>query len=131
MFRGVLMDYKEIERTIIKKYRKEIWSKFVKAVSDYKLINENDKVMVCISGGKDSYLLAKCIQELQRHGKVKFDAKYVIMDPGYSNKNRELIEENAKKLNVPIEIFESDIFSVVDKVDFKSPCYMCARMRRG
>ena len=125
------MDYKEIERTIIKKYRKEIWSKFVKAVSDYKLINENDKVMVCISGGKDSYLLAKCIQELQRHGKVKFDAKYVIMDPGYSNKNRELIEENAKKLNVPIEIFESDIFSVVDKVDFKSPCYMCARMRRG
>ena len=125
------MDYKEIERTIIKKYRKEIWSKFVKAVSDYKLINENDKVMVCISGGKDSYLLAKCIQELQRHGKVKFDAKYVIMDPGYSNENRELIEENAKKLNVPIEIFESDIFSVVDKVDFKSPCYMCARMRRG
>ncbi|MBR4177871.1 MAG: tRNA 2-thiocytidine biosynthesis protein TtcA [Bacilli bacterium] len=125
------MDYKEIERSIIKKYRKEIWSKFVKAVSDYKLINENDKVMVCISGGKDSYLLAKCIQELQRHGKVKFDAKYVVMDPGYNEVNRKLIEENAKILNVPIEIFESDIFSVVDKVAFKSPCYMCARMRRG
>ena len=125
------MDYKEIERSIIKKYRKEIWSKFVKAVADYKLINENDKVMVCISGGKDSFLLAKCIQELKRHGKVNFDARYVVMDPGYNSKNRTLIEENAKTLNVPIEMFESDIFSVVDKVAFKSPCYMCARMRRG
>ena len=125
------MDYKEIERSIIKKYRKEIWSKFVKAVADYKLINENDKVMVCISGGKDSFLLAKCVQELKRHGKFKFDAKFVIMDPGYNKYNRQLIEENAKKLNVDIEIFESDIFDVVDKVAFKSPCYMCARMRRG
>ena len=84
-------DYKEIERTIIKRYRKEIWSKFVKAVKDYKLINANDKVMVCISGGKDSFLMAKCIEELQRHGKVHFEARYVVMDPGYSKENRKHI----------------------------------------
>ena len=123
-------DYKEIERSIIKGYPKDIWSKFIKAVRYYKLINENDKIMVCISGGKDSFLLAKCIQELQRHGKVPFEAKYVVMDPGYNKKNRELIEENAKRLNIDVEIFESDIFGIVDKVD-GSPCYMCARMRRG
>lgn len=123
-------DYKEIERSIITKYRKDIWSKFIKAVQEYELINENDKVMVCISGGKDSYLLAKCIQELERHGKVKFSAKYVVMDPGYRAVNRKLIEDNAKRLNVPIEIFESDIFSIVEKTD-RSPCYLCARMRRG
>jgi len=123
-------DYKEIERSIITKYRKDIWSKFIKAVQEYELINENDKVMVCISGGKDSYLLAKCIQELERHGKVKFSAKYVVMDPGYRDVNRKLIEDNAKGLNVPIEIFESDIFSIVEKTD-RSPCYLCARMRRG
>jgi len=123
--------YKEIERSIIKKYRKEIWSRFVKAVSDYELICENDKVMVCISGGKDSFLMAKCIQELQRHGKVKFDAHFVVMNPGYNDKNRNLIYENAKTLNIPIEMFESDIFDVVHHVDSKSPCYLCARMRRG
>lgn len=122
--------YKEIERSIIKKFRKDIWSKFIKAVQDYELIQENDKIMVCISGGKDSYLLAKCIQELQRHGKFPFEAKYVVMDPGYNEKNRNLIIENAKTLNVPIEIFESDIFNVVASVD-RSPCYLCARMRRG
>jgi len=123
--------YKEIERSIIKKYRKEIWSKFIKAVCEYELINENDRIMVCISGGKDSYLLAKCIQEIKKHGKVNFEAKYVVMDPGYNEINRKLIEENAKILNVDIEVFESDIFSVVDTIDFKSPCYMCAKMRRG
>ena len=123
--------YKEIERSIIKKYRKEIWSKFVKAVQDYELIKENDKIMVCISGGKDSFLLAKCIQELHRHGKVKFDAHYVVMDPGYNDYNRDFIIDNAKVLNVPIEMFESDIFDVVANVDSKSPCYLCARMRRG
>ena len=123
--------YKEIEKSIIKKYRKEIWSKFIKAVLEYELIKENDKIMVCISGGKDSFLLAKCIQEIKRHGKVNFDARYVVMDPGYTKKNRELIVSNAKVLNIDIEIFESDIFDVVDKVDFKSPCYMCAKMRRG
>ena len=124
-------EYKEIERSIIKKYRKDIWSKFVKAVQDYELLEENDNIMVCISGGKDSFLLAKCIQEIQRHGKIKFNAHYVVMDPGYKDINRNLIISNAKKLNVPIEIFESDIFNVVDVIATKSPCYLCARMRRG
>ena len=122
--------YKEIEKSIIKKYRKDIWSKFVKAVKEYELINENDKIMVCISGGKDSFLLAKCIQEIKKHGKVNFDACYVVMDPGYNKINRKMIEENAKVLNIPIEIFESNIFDVVTTVD-KSPCYLCAKMRRG
>ena len=123
--------YEEIERSIIKKFRKEIWSKFVKGVSDYQLINKNDNIMVCISGGKDSFLLAKCIQELQRHGKVKFNAHYVVMDPGYNEYNRSFIEDNAKTLNVPIEIFESNIFDIVASDDGKSPCYLCARMIRG
>ena len=123
--------YQEIERSIIKKYRKEIWSRFTKAVKDYELINENDKIMVCISGGKDSFLLAKCIQELERHGKVKFEAHYVVMDPGYNDYNRQYIIDNAKLLNIPIEIFNTDIFDVVSTVDSKSPCYLCAKMRRG
>lgn len=123
--------YKEIERSIIKKYRKEIWSRFVKAIQEYELIEENDKVMVCISGGKDSFLMAKCVQELERHGKVKFQAHYVVMDPGYNDYNLNMILDNAKLLNVPIEVFQSDIFDVVSTVDSKSPCYLCARMRRG
>ena len=123
--------YKEIERSIIKKYRKDIWSKFVKAVQDYELIKENDNIMVCISGGKDSFLLAKCMQELQRHGKFHFDCHYVVMDPGYNDYNRDFILDNAKTLNVPIEMFQSDIFDVVATIDSKSPCYLCARMRRG
>lgn len=123
--------YQEIERSIIKKYRKEIWRPFVKAVNEYELIQENDNIMVCISGGKDSFLLAKCIQELQRHGKIKFNAHYVVMDPGYNDYNRDFILDNAKILNVPIEMFQSDIFDVVAKIDSKSPCYLCARMRRG
>ena len=122
---------KEIERSIIKKYRKEIWSRFVKAVSEYDLIKENDKIMVCISGGKDSFLLAKCIQELQRHGKIHFDAYYVVMNPGYNKINEEMINKNAEILNIPIEVFKSDIFEVVDNIAKESPCYMCARMRRG
>lgn len=123
--------YKEIERSIIKKYRKEIWSRFIKAVQEYELIEENDNIMVCISGGKDSFLLAKCIQELILHGKVKFNAHYVVMDPGYNDYNRNFIIDNAKTLNVPIEMFNSDIFDVVATVDSKSPCYLCAKMRRG
>ena len=122
--------YQEIERSIIKKYRKDIWAKFVKAVIEYELVNENDKIMVCISGGKDSFLLAKCMQELERHGKFPFEVCYVCMNPGYNAANLKLIKENAKKLNIDLEIFESDIFDVVSKVD-KSPCYLCARMRRG
>ena len=122
--------YQEIERSIIKKYRKDIWSKFVKAVAEYQLIKENDRIMVCISGGKDSFLLAKCIQELKKHDKFPFEVHYVCMDPGYNEINRKLILENAKVLNIDLEMFESNIFEIVSDVD-KSPCYLCARMRRG
>ena len=124
------MDYKDIERSIIKKFRKDIWCKFTKAVRVYKLIEENDNIMVCISGGKDSFLLAKCIQELQRHSKIKFDAHFVVMNPGYTDYNKDMIIKNAEILNIPIEMFESNIFDVVASVD-KSPCYLCAKMRRG
>ncbi len=124
-------EYKEIERSIIKKYRKDIWSKFIKAVADYELISENDKIMVCISGGKDSFLLAKCIEELIKHGKFKFEARYVCMNPGYNEVNKELILENAKKLNVNLEMFETNIFDTVASLTEGSPCYLCARMRRG
>lgn len=123
--------YKEIERSIIKKYRKLIWRRFVRGVEEYKLIQDNDKIAVCISGGKDSFLLAKCLQELKKHGKIKFDLEYIVMNPGYKDKNLDLIKENAKTLNIPIKIFESDIFEVVNKIAEKNPCYMCARMRRG
>lgn len=123
--------YQEIERSIIKTYRKTIWRKFTKAINDYQLIQENDKIMVCISGGKDSFLLAKCIQELLRHGKIKFSAEFVVMNPGYNSTNNEKIIENAKILNIDIKIFETDIFNVVEKIESKSPCYLCARMRRG
>lgn len=123
--------YREIEKSIIKKYRKEIWSRFVRAIKDYELINEGDKIMVCISGGKDSFLLAKCMQEIKRHGQVDFDVKYVCMNPGYSERNLLMIKENAKTLNIPLEIFNSDVFEVAEKLAEESPCYMCARMRRG
>ena len=122
--------YQEIERSIIKKFRKEIWRQFVKAVKDYELIKENDKIMVCISGGKDSFLLAKCIEELAKHSDIPFTAKYVVKNPGYTEVNKNLILENAKTMNVDIEMFSSDIFEIVDKTD-RSPCYLCARMRRG
>ena len=124
-------EYKIIEKSIIKKYRKEIWSKFVRAVNDYELIKENDNIMVCISGGKDSFLLAKCIQELKRHGKINFNVNYVVMDPGYKEETKNQIIENAKKLNIDIKIFETDIFEVANKLNKEHPCYMCARMRRG
>ena len=123
--------YQEIERSIIKKFRKELWSKFVKAIKEYELIEDNDKIMVCISGGKDSFLLAKCFQELERHGKQNFTAEYVSMDPGYNEANRKLIEKNAKELNIPLKIFESDVFDVANTIAGENPCYMCARMRRG
>ena len=123
--------YREIEKSIIKKFRKEIFSKFIKAIRDYKLIEENDKVMVCISGGKDSFLLAKCIQELIRHGMVPFTAQYVVMNPGYTDKNLDMIISNAKLMNIPIEIFNTDIFMVSNKLNEENPCYLCARMRRG
>lgn len=123
--------YKEIERSIIVRFRKEIWREFTKAVRDYELIKEGDKVAVCISGGKDSFLLAKCIEELKKHGKVEFDAKYIVMNPGYNEANKNKIIENAKLMNIDIDMFESDIFDSVYKLDEGSPCYLCARMRRG
>ena len=123
--------YKEVERSLITKFRKEIHSKVVKASKDYKLIEENDNIMVCISGGKDSFLMAKCIQELQRHGNIKFNACYVVMNPGYNDINLKTIKDNAKLLNVPIEIFDSPIFDIVTNSVGKDACYLCARMRRG
>lgn len=123
--------YQEIERTIIKKFRKSIWSRFVKAVKEYELIKENDHIMVCISGGKDSFLLAKCIEELHKHSKIPFEAEYVCMNPGYTTKNEKQIIENAKLLNINLKMFKSNIFDVVDETTTGSPCYLCARMRRG
>ncbi|HWS30397.1 MAG TPA: ATP-binding protein [Clostridia bacterium] len=120
----------EIERSIIKKYRPEIWRGVVDAVARYKLVLEGDKIAVCISGGKDSFLMAKCIQELHRHGPVKFDIEYLVMDPGYNAENRRRVEENTALLGLPVKIFETDIFEIVEKDD-RSPCYHCARMRRG
>ena len=121
---------KDIERSINKKFHKGIWSKFTSAINDYQLVEEGDKIAVCISGGKDSMLMAKLFQELKRHNKFDFDVKFLVMDPGYSPENRKVIEDNAKKLNIPIDIYESDIFESVFNVE-KSPCYLCARMRRG
>lgn len=120
-----------IERSIIKKYRKEIWQKFVKAINNYQLIQPGDKIGVCISGGKDSFLMAKCFQEIQKHGIMKFNLEFIVMNPGYNSENLKLITENAKKLDVPIKIFNSDIFQVVDQLTEGNPCYLCARMRRG
>ena len=121
---------RDIERSIIKRFRKEIWRPFVRALNDYDMIKEGDNIAVCISGGKDSMLLAKCMQEILRHGKMEFGLKFLVMDPGYAPENRALIEENAKTLGIPIHIFQSEIFDVVVDVD-DSPCYLCARMRRG
>ena len=119
-----------IEQSIIKQFRKSIWRPFTRALNDYELIREGDRIAVCISGGKDSMLLAKCMQEIKRHGKMNFELEFLVMDPGYHPENRKLIEENAEKLNIPIHIFDSDIFNIVVDVE-QSPCYLCARMRRG
>ena len=121
---------KEVEQSLRKKFKKKIWSKFTKAINTYELVKPGDKIAVCISGGKDSMLMAKCFQELKVHNKFDFEVKFLVMDPGYSPENRKVIEDNAKKLNIPITIFESDIFESVFNVE-KSPCYLCARMRRG
>ena len=125
-----LEKHTEIERSIIKKFRKTIWNNFIGAVKEYELIAPGDKIAVCISGGKDSLLLAKCVQQLQRHSEIPFEAEYIVMDPGYNAENRARIERNAKLMDIPIYIFESDIFSVTERAG-GSPCYLCARMRRG
>ena len=122
--------YQEIERSIITKYRKPLWKRFIKGVNEYKMIQEGDRIAVCISGGKDSMIMAKLIQEVQRHGVINFEAEYLAMDPGYNEINRQIVENNAKLLNIPITIFETNIYDSVAEVD-SSPCYLCARMRRG
>ena len=121
----------EIERSIIKTYRKHIWSKFLKAIREFKLIEEGDKVAVGVSGGKDSMLMAKLFQELQKHGNVPFELEFIAMDPGYHENIKELLIENCKYLDIPIHLFESGIFKIVDKIAKDYPCYMCAKMRRG
>ncbi|MCR4694762.1 MAG: ATPase [Pseudobutyrivibrio sp.] len=120
----------EIEKGIQKTWHKKLFTPFARACRDYKLIEEGDRIAVCISGGKDSMLLAKLLQEIKRHRKVNFELEFICMDPGYLDVNRKLIESNAKLMGIPINIFESDIFDVVDTMD-EAPCYMCARMRRG
>ncbi len=122
--------YQEIERSIMTTYRKKIWNQFTKGIREFDMIQNGDKIAVCISGGKDSMLLAKCMQELQRHGKIDFELVFLVMNPGYNEINKQKIINNAKLLNIPITMFESNIFEVVEKID-DHPCYICARMRRG
>ena len=121
---------KEVEQSLRKRFKKKIWSKFTKAINTYDLVKPGDKIAVCISGGKDSMLMAKCFQELKIHNKFDFEVKFLVMDPGYNPENRRQIEENARKLNIPITVFETDIFESVFTIE-NSPCYLCARMRRG
>lgn len=128
---GERKSLEEIENSIIKKYRKRIWTKFTKAINEYNLVNDGDKIGIAISGGKDSLLLAKLFQELKRHGRNNFELEFIAMDPGYHKHIRKLLEDNCEHLNIPVKIFESDVFLVVDKIAREYPCYMCARMRRG
>lgn len=121
---------REIERSIIKKFRKPVWRRFTKALNDYELVKDGDKIAICISGGKDSMLMAKLFQELARHGKKNFDVVFLVMNPGYNERNFQLIKENARILNIPITVFQSEIFNIVASEE-SSPCYLCARMRRG
>ncbi len=125
-----MAECKQVERSIITTYRGKIWSKFVKAIKEYKLVEPNDHIAVCISGGKDSMLMAKLFQELKRHSDFEFRVSFLVMDPGYNELNRKTIEENLEKLQVPATIRETNIFDVAN-VQEKSPCYLCARMRRG
>lgn len=122
---------KDIERSIIKTYRKHIWTKFTRAVRDFKLVEEGDKIAVAISGGKDSLLMAKLFQELKRHGRMNFELEFIAMNPGFHESNKELLLNNCEYLNIPVKMFESGIFEIVDDIAKDYPCYMCARMRRG
>ena len=122
---------REIEKSIIKKYRKYTWSKFIKAIKDYQLVEEGDKIAVAISGGKDSLLMAKMFQELKRHGQVNFEVEFIAMDPGYHKDIKQLLIDNCEYLDIPIHLFDSRIFEIADEIAKDYPCYMCARMRRG
>ena len=124
------MDNKEIERSIMTTYRSRLWTKFIKAIKNYQLIQEHDSICVCISGGKDSMIMAKLFQELHKHSEFEFDVKYLVMNPGYNAKNLEQIKINLQIMDIPATIFETNIFDVANTQD-KSPCYLCARMRRG
>lgn len=121
----------DIERSLIKKYRKYLWSKFVKAIKDFQLVEEGDRIAVGVSGGKDSMVMAKLFQELQKHGEVRFELEFIAMDPGYHSNIKELLIDNCKYLDIPIHMFDSGIFEVVDRIAKDYPCYMCAKMRRG
>jgi len=121
----------DIERSIIKTYRKHIWAKFIKAIKEYELIQDGDRIAVAISGGKDSLLMAKLFQELYKNGNRNFELEFIAMDPGYHSEIRELLEDNCKYLNIPVHIYDADIFQVADRIANDYPCYMCARMRRG
>ena len=120
----------EITKSITKRFRKEIWKMFVKGISEYEMIKDGDKIAVCISGGKDSMLMAKCFQEIQKHQKMNFELEFIVMNPGYNEVNKQKIIDNSKILNIPITMFETDIFSRVVNIE-NNPCYLCARMRRG
>ena len=120
----------DVEASLRKKFKKNIWSRFARAINNYDLVQPGDKIAVCISGGKDSMVMAKCFQELKRHNKFEFEVEFLVMDPGYTKENRQMIEDNARKLDIPIKIFESEIFDAVYDIE-NSPCYLCARMRRG
>lgn len=124
-------NYQEVEHSLITNYRKALWRPFMKGITDYQLIEEGDVIAVCISGGKDSFLLAKSLEELQKHGKISFRLVYLLMDPGYDEHHLQIIKDNASKLNIELTIFNSDVFAVADKLAKEHPCYMCARMRRG
>ena len=123
------MELIDIERSIIKKYKSKIYGRFLKAVKEFELVNDNDKIAVCISGGKDSFLLAKCMQELQKHSKLNFELKFIVMNPGYTKENLQQIQQNLKKLNIPAEIYDSNIFKQIE--NSANICYLCARKRRG
>ncbi len=125
-----MLTNKEVERSIRKRFHKDIWCRFTKAINEYEMISDGDKIAVCISGGKDSMLLAKLFQELKRHGKIQFEVEYLVMNPGYNEANYQQIISNAKALEIPITIFDAEIFDVVAG-ETDSPCYLCARMRRG
>lgn len=127
----VLSECERIERSVITKFRSGIWTKFLQAVREYRLIEAGDKIAVCISGGKDSMLLAKCVQELKKHSDIPFEAEYIVMNPGYNGENFDLIKENLERLRIPARIFSSDIFEVSGEIGGEHPCYLCARMRRG
>ncbi|MEG0296249.1 MAG: ATP-binding protein [Clostridium sp.] len=121
----------EIERSLVKRYRKNVWTKFVRAIKEYNLVEEGDKIAVAISGGKDSLIMAKLFQELKKHGQINFELEFIAMDPGYHPQIKELLKENCEHLNIPVHIYDANIFEVVDKIAKDYPCYMCARMRRG